>query len=727
MATVCPHRTFTLSCIAIAALASFTSPACSKKESPPPSASTVAEPGTAAAPTATKPTVATVDAARITNADAQPHNWMSHGRDYAEQRFSPLDQVNRDNVGTLGLAWYYDIEVERGMEATPLVIDGRMYTTSGWSIVYALDARTGKQLWVYDPQVPRDWARRACCDVVNRGVAAWGDKVYVGTIDGRLVALDAATGHVAWDVRTTDASKPYTITGAPRVINGKVIIGNGGADLGVRGYVSAYDAATGTMVWRFHTVPGNPSDGFENPAMETAAKTWTGQWWQYGGGGTVWDSMAYDAELDLLYIGVGNGSPWNRDIRSPDGGDNLFLSSIVALKPNTGKYVWHYQTTPGDSWDFTATQHIVLLDLTIDGAERKVLVQAPKNGFFYVIDRTDGTLISANNYVPVTWATHVDKETGRPVEADNARYPDPAKPNLSFPGPFGGHNWHPMAYSPKTGLVYLPAQELPFVYQKDAGFKFWDGEWNLGARYAAAALPEDPAELNKTLPLFKGRLLAWNPVTNEKAFSVEHPGPWNGGILATAGGLLFQGTPGGEFAAYRDDNGEKLWSMQAQTGVVAGPMSYSVAGEQYIAVSVGWGTVFGLVVPGEQRAVSRVLAFKLGGTGTLAPRTTAATVPWPSRDAMPKASGRKKQIAAGREIYLARCVWCHGDGAKSGGVLPDLRKLDKTRHEVFNQVVLDGVYSARGMPGYKHLLSPADVEAVRQYVIARAYATRPPD
>ena len=675
------------------------------------------------------PSVRPVDAARIAAADqtdGEAHNWLSPGRTYGEQRYSPLAKINRTNISQLGLAWYYDIEIERGMEATPLVIDGRMYTTSGWSLVFALDAKTGEELWTYDPKVPRDWGRRACCDVVNRGVAAWSDKIYVGTIDGRLVALKAQSGEVVWDVNTIDRTKPYTITMAPRVVKGKVIIGNGGAELGVRGYVSAYDAETGQLAWRFYTVPGDPSKPFEDRAMQMAAQTWTGEWFKYGGGGTVWDSMAYDPELDLLYIGVGNGSPWNRDIRSPGGGDNLFLSSIVALNPDTGAYVWHYQTTPGDSWDFTATQHIMLLDLTIEGTPRKVLVQAPKNGFFYVIDRTNGKLISAKNYVPVTWATHVDPATGRPVETKNARYPDPKTPNLQFPGPFGGHNWHPMAYSPRTGLVYLSAQELPFIYQKDAEFKFVEGEWNLGAKYSAAALPEDPAELSKLLPLLKGRLLAWDPVKNEKAFSVEHPGPWNGGVLATAGGLLFQGTPGGAFAAYRDDNGEKLWSVQAQTGVVAGPISYQVDGEQYLAVSVGWGTVFGLIVPGNQRAVSRVLAFRVGGNKELAPRTSSAmAMKWPAPAMMPALSGTPAQIAAGKETYLTRCVWCHGDAAMSAGVLPDLRMLDKTKHAVFNTVVLEGTLSARGMPGFKHLLSADDVEAVRQYVIKRAHDSRP--
>jgi PQQ-dependent dehydrogenase (methanol/ethanol family) len=339
-----------------------------------------------------------VDAARLSAADSEPGQWMSHGRTYDEQRFSPLKQITTDNVKDLGLAWFADLDTNRGQEATPIVVDGTMYITTAWSKVKAYRAATGEKLWEYDPQVPGAWGVNACCDVVNRGVAVWEGKVFVGTLDGRLVALEAPTGKVLWDVNTIDREKPYTITGAPRVVKGNVLIGNGGAELGVRGYVSAYDAATGKLNWRFYTVPGNPAMPFENPALEMAAKTWNGEWWTLGGGGTVWDSMAYDPQLDLLYIGVGNGSPWNHTYRSQGKGDNLFLSSIVALKPEDGSYVWHYQSTPGESWDHTATQQIVLADLEIDGMKRRVVMQAPKNGFFYVLDAKDGTLISAKNF-----------------------------------------------------------------------------------------------------------------------------------------------------------------------------------------------------------------------------------------------------------------------------------------------------------------------------------------
>ncbi len=665
--------------------------------------------------------VTSVDANRIANADKEPGNWLSHGRTYGEQRYSPLKQINAGNVSKLGLGWYFDMPERRGIEATPLVIDGRMYTTSAWSVVYALDAKTGKELWVYDPEVPKSWGAVACCDVVNRGVAAWGDKVYVGTIDGRLIAIDAKTGEKAWEVNTIDRDKPYTITGAPRAVKGKVIIGNGGAELGVRGYVTAYDAETGKQAWRFYLVPGNPADGFEDKAQEMAAKTWTGEWWKYGGGGTAWDAMAYDPELDLLYIGVGNGSPWNRDVRSPQGGDNLFLSSIVAVKPETGEYVWHYQTTPGDTWDYTATQHIMLLDLEIDGKARKVLVQAPKNGFFYVLDRATGELISAENYVPVTWAERVDPKTGRPVETANARYHDPKNPQLTFPSAFGGHNWHPMAYSPQTGLVYFSAQEIPMVYGQDENFEYKPGFWNLGIDFAKTSLPEDPDEAKKIAAMLKGRLLAWDPVNNKEAFSVEYPGPWNGGVLATAGGLVFQGTPGGEFIAYDAKDGNKLWSTQAQTGVVSGPISYEVDGEQYVAVTVGWGTAFSLVAAGaKQTPISRVLTFKIGGAEKLPPIEVAADEFPPP----PPVTGSAEQIAEGRQLYLTRCFMCHGDAAMAGGVLPDLRKLTPEKHAAWNDFVLRDQTHSLGMPQFQKILTPEQSEAIHQYVIKRAHDTR---
>ena len=482
--------------------------------------------------------------------------WLSHGRTYDEQRFSELNQITSENIDRLGIQWFADLDSNRGHEATPIVSDGVMFTTGAWSVVYAHNALSGKLLWKYDPRVPKEKAYFVCCDVVNRGVAIWEGKIFFGTLDGRLIALDAKTGSLLWEKMTVDDSKPYSITGAPRIIKDKVIIGNGGADFGVRGYVSAYDTNSGEMAWRFFTVPGNPDDGFENSAMEMASETWKGaKWWEFGGGGTVWDSMAYDPDLDLLYIGTGNASPWNYKIRSPGGGDNLFVSSIVALKPETGEYVWHYQTTPGDNWDYTATQHIILADLTIKGESRKVLMQAPKNGFFYVIDRTNGELLSAEKYVQATWATHIDLETGRPVKTELGNYDEAEK--LIFPGALGGHNWMPMSYNPKTGLVYIPAQELYMPMKRDEEYEYDEKGWNTAGDLTVMAPPKNLLQLMLLARSIRGRLSAWDPVQQKEVWNQYLTLPWNGGTLSTDGNLVFQGTSDGELVAYDARTGEK--------------------------------------------------------------------------------------------------------------------------------------------------------------------------
>ena len=661
--------------------------------------------------------------ARLTAADSEPQNWLAHGRTRDEQRFSPLSRINDDNVADLGLAWHYDLPDNRGQEATPLVVDGVLYTTSAWSKVHALDAVSGELLWNYDPQVPGEWAVHACCDVVNRGVALWGNSLFVGALDGRLIALDAKTGKLQWETLTVDREWPYTITGAPRVAKGKVFIGNGGAEFGVRGYISAYDANTGELVWRFYTVPGDPSKPFENEIMKASAETWSGEWWKLGGGGTVWDSMAYDPELDLLYFGVGNGSPWNQAFRSPEGGDNWLLSSIVAVRPDSGEYVWHYQTTPGEEWDYTATQHMILADLEIAGELRKVIMQAPKNGFFYVIDRTSGTLLSAEPVVPVNWASHIDLKTGRPVESPTARYRLSGTTQLITPGPLGAHNWHPMSYSPDTQLVYLPAQELSFPYQSAAKLEVKSLAANLGVDVSAASMPQDPAIKKQIMDSVRGHLAAWDPVRQKEIWRVQHPGPWNGGVLSTAGNLVFQGTAGGEFTAYSADRGAKLWSFPAQTGVVAPPVTFSVDGEQYVSVLAGWGGIFPLITgeishkSGKQKNISRVLTFKLAGEGKLPEENyravTAANLPAPSTDV--------KMIAEGKAIFDRYCAPCHGDAAVSGGVLPDLRySAVLISTELWYQVVLDGLFEARGMVGFGAELSKSDADVVRAYIVKRA-------
>lgn len=665
---------------------------------------------------------AQVTGERLINANAEPGSWMSHGRTYDEQRFSPLTGIDEDNVSGLGLAWSFDLKTERGIEATSIVVDGVMYTTSAWSIVHALDPRTGERLWSYDPGVPKEKAKHTCCDVVNRGVAVWNGQVFLGALDGRLIALNAATGKVNWAVETFDTTLPYTITGAPRVVKGKVLIGNGGAEFGVRGYISAYNAVDGSMAWRFYTVPGNPALPFESDAMKMAAKTWNGTWWELGGGGgTVWDSMAYDPDLDLLYFGVGNGTPWNQEIRSPGGGDNLFLSSVVAVRPDTGQYVWHYQTTPGETWDYTAAQHIILAELELEGKNRKVLMQAPKNGFFYVLDRATGELLSANNYINITWATHVDMETGRPVEVPAARYTE--EPFLVFPSYLGGHNWHPMSYNPQTGLVYIPVLDFPATYAQESEFTYKPGIANLGTDGIIGGLPDAQAERDAIGAIILGRLLAWDPVKQEEAWRVEHKGPWNGGTLSTAGNLVFQGTADGNLVAYSADNGEKLWEFPTQTGVVAPPIAYEIDGEQYISINVGWGGAFALVFGEYVQAeslpnVSRVLTFKLGADGALPDVEWRPTVVFNP----PVLEADADTLDTGLLLYQNTCMGCHGLNAVSGLLIPDLRGTAYLWDaKGWHDVVRGGKLRDRGMAGLAEHLEVADSEAIRQYVIQQAH------
>ena len=667
--------------------------------------------------------VAWVDDARIASADSEPHNWLAHGRDWHEQRFSPLRQINDETVSELGLAWYLDLDTNRGQEATPIAVDGVLYSTSAWSKVQAIDAKTGRLLWQYDPEVPGIWDVRACCGVQNRGAAVWKGNVYSATLDGRLLALKAATGELVWEVNTTDQEQSYTITGAPRVFDDKLVIGNGGAEYGVRGYVSAYDTVTGELLWRFYTVPGNPADGFEDDTQAMAATTWTGEWWSQGGGGTAWDSFAYDPELNLVYIGTGNGSPWSRKHRSPEGGDNLFLASIVAVDADTGEYAWHYQTVPGDTWDYTAVQHMVLAELSIDGRERKVLMQAPKNGFYYVLDRETGELISAENIVPVNWATHVDPDTGRPVETRDARYDETLAAKVIAPGAGGAHNWQPMSYSPQTGLVYIPAKQEPFIYKFDESYEPKAMGMNLGIEFW-----EDPDEVIGLGPEhgedFQGFLLAWDPVEQREAWRVTHPLFENGGILSTAGNLVFQGTAEDRLAAYDATTGEALWSTDTHTGVLAPPVTYSVDGEQYVAVVAGWGAVSanaaGVVLnaDGKRRNISRVLAYKIGGSATLPEKA-----PLPERLPPPDRFGSEEQVAAGAALYGRYCMICHGVAAVSGGALPDLRHSPMTASDAaFSSVVIDGVYLDKGMASFADVLTPEDAEAVRAFVVERANA-----
>ena len=527
--------------------------------------------------------------ALATKLAAQPPadlGWPQHGFDADETRYSPLAQIDVGNVQRLQVAWRWEIPKDGArLETTPVVVDGVLYGTGPRSYVFALNAATGETVWSWDSAIPleENGGPRACCGDVNRGVAVSGGKVFVGLLDGRLTALDHADGSVRWTVQTTPPGSDYTITGAPRVAGGdKVIIGNGGAEYGVRGYVTAYDVETGEQLWRTYTIPGNPALGHEGDAMAEAAKTWTGEWWTAGGGGTVWDAIVHDDDAGLVYVGTGNGSPWNRDHRSPGGGDNLYLSSILALDADDGEIVWHYQTTPGDDWDYTATQPLMLLEIeTTSGQTRPVIVQAPKNGFFYVLDRITGELLSAEPFADdLTWATHVDVATGRPVEAPGARYGLTGIGLYISPGPRGAHNWHTMSWNPAAGLVYLPVQNANYYYAKTDTYDYVAGRWNTGTvRGASASRPERP-------PL-KGPanvLLGWNPSQNQEAWRVPARGG-HGGTMSTAGNLVFWGT-GSRLAALNAATGEELWSADVGRGT-GSPVTYSIGGRQYVVVAGG--------------------------------------------------------------------------------------------------------------------------------------------
>lgn len=669
---------------------------------------------------------AKVDASRLLKAEKEPHNWMTHGGTYAEAHYSPLAQINTTNIANLKLAWYADFDTNRGQQATPLVVDGVMYTSTSWSKVYAYDAATGKELWRFDPKVPGTIAKSVCCDLVNRGVAAWNGKIYVGTLDGRLIALDAATGKEVWSVVTVDQSKPYSITGAPRAFKGKVIIGNSGSEYGVRGYVTAYDAETGKLAWRFYITPNpdNKPDGAASDKihMEKGYFTWgDGAWKQTGGGGTAWDAIVYDPDFDQIIVGTGNPNPWSWKARSGNQGDNLFVASMLALDANTGEYRWHYQQTPGDDWDYTSVQPIILSELNINGTKRKVALHAPKNGFFYVVDRKSGKLISAEQFATVNWASGVNIESGRPVVYEQARYGITGGDFLAIPGPFGAHNWHPMAYSPKTNLVYLPVQNIPFGYADDGSFKYQPGHgaWNLGITSKQNAGPQDEPERKIQAMRTEGHLVAWDPVRQAEAWRVNHGGVASAGVLATGGDLVFQGTPDGRFVAYRADTGQKVWSWQGFDGIVAGAMSYAVKGDQYIAVLAGFGGSNALHVPFFMNAKvgknGRVLVFKLGGSATLPDNTKPVLEAMVAPDKF-----TDEQVAKGGQLF-GNCVFCHGFGMNTNNMVPDLRRSPiPSNRAAFEEIVLKGALESKGMPGWGKTLSPEDSEALRAYIASRA-------
>ena len=652
--------------------------------------------------------------------------WLNHGRTYKEQRYSPLTDINKNNVNELDLAWSFKFDTARGMEATPILHDGVLYVSTGWSHVHAIDARSGDELWHYDAKVPKSQLAKTCCGPVNRGVAIWQKdnssplQIFFGSLDGRLIALDAKTGKENWSVQSTPTDGNYSITGAPRIVKDMVIIGNGGGELGVRGYITAYDVSSGEMRWRFYTVPGDRNKPQESEALKKALPTWSGEEWYKlgGGGGTVWDSIVFDPELDILYIGTGNGSPWNRDLRSPGGGDNLYLSSIVAINPDYGKYIWHYPTTHADNWDYTATQQMILAEIEINNEIRSVIMQAPKNGFFYVLDRKTGELISAEKFGHVTWATHVDMETGKPVESEFADYQENGGSYI-WPSPYGAHNWQPMSYSKKTGYIYIPVQTIPayFSGQKEVSYKV--NRWNTGVNLNESRSPASWVAAKASLDaLVYGELVAWDPIKQERAWTVRHPKPSNGGTLSTAGDLVFQGTWDGAFAAYDALSGDQLWQYQSDSAILAGPITYELDGEQYVAVTQGSGGVVMLTIGEEIRKnfvnQNRLLVFKRGDFNL--ERLTANNTMASLESVKFEHDLDIARVKNGEYLYHNNCASCHGLDAKSNYVVPDLRYMSEETHDNFATIVLGGSLTHKGMIGFYETLSLDDVGMIHDYL-----------
>ena len=651
--------------------------------------------------------------------ESEGSNWLAFGRTYSETRFSPLDQINRETVKNLGIEWFLELPDDRTLVSTPLAVDGVLYFTGSYSKTRAVDARTGELLWEYDPEATTHAGDRLqnMWDT-SRGLAYWKGKVLIATIDGRLLALDAKTGTRLWETLTVDPSKALYITDAPKVFRGKVLIGNGGSEhTAARGYVTAYDVETGEQLWRWYVVPGNPADGFENEAMKRAAETWTGDWWKYGGGGNVWHGITYDPEFNQIIMGTGNGTPWNRRIRSPGGGDNLFLCSLVALDADTGEYKWHYQTVPGETWDYNSNMDVILADLELEGRSVKALLHAPKNGFFYVIDRSNGKLLSAEKIAKVTWASHIDMETGRPVENPAARYADGEE--LVWPSTLGAHSWHAMSYNPQTGLAYLPTIEMPGLFSdKGVDLKAWQSV-DFRMRFGLNFEGDTPKDWGSAV------LLAWDPVRQQKAWSVDLPPSWNPGTLTTAGGLVFQGQADGDFVAYDAATGTALWSVNLGLGISAPPITYAVDGRQFVSLLVGWGgggLLFGSHAAQHGWAYRahprRLFTFALGGEVPVPyspPPVFAQPVDVPDFEIDPALA------AEGAKVWTESCLWCHGGAAVSGGTAPDLRESRLAQDfEAFRAMVRNGL-AERGMPAFR---SHSDAEIQQLYHFIRSEARK---
>ena len=660
-------------------------------------------------------TAAAVDAARLMRGTDDPSQWSHYGGSYNEQRFSPLTAINDSNVQDLGLAWFMDYDTNQNQHGSPLYIDGVIYVSTARNVLHAIGAKSGERLWTYTPLV----VPNPNLGLVNRGIAAYDGKLYMGMLDAHLVALDANTGQEIWNTDTVPAStglteemrKQYSITMAPRVAKGKVFIGGSGGEFGARGWMAAYNAETGAEEWRFWTVPDDPAKGYEGqPHLAVAAETWPDdiEYWKYGGGGTVWDAGVYDPVTDLLYFGTGNGTPWNREMRDPDDGDNLFVASIIAVDPDTGEYVWHYQETPGDSWDYDAVSPMMTADLEFNGTLRHVVLHPSKNGMMYVLDAATGELISGDAFTGVTWNSGVDMATGRPIEVPGARYE--TEPFNIGPGAPGGHTWHPNAFSPLTGLIYIPTWEnysaMAPQQMPESGIP---PLISFGGQIDRATLKPHDKQSND------GWLQAWDPVQRKMVWESPRGPRWTSGVLATGGNLVFMGNSNGnQLAAYNATNGQQLWTFDAQSAVYAAPITFELDGEQYIAASVGGTAQGNYFAP----SYGRMLVFKIGGTAALPPNVTYT----PPELNPPPATAAPEVIARGGEVYAANCAVCHGNnGVQQRSSFPNLTLSALLySQEGFDQVVLQGARIQRGMASFADKLTAEDSVAVREYVIARA-------
>ncbi len=668
-------------------------------------------------------------------------DWDNPGGDWAESHFSRLTDISKENVGELGLAWEYDLGSARVQEATPVVIDGVMYTSGNLGRVYALNAATGEELWTFTPEVDMQYNRYACCDQANRGVAVADGKVIVGSLDGWLYALDAKTGAVAWKADTLpDRTRGYTVTGAPEVAGNLVIIGNGGAEYDTRGFVTAYDIRSGKQAWRFYTIPHDPKEGpQETEELEAALTTWSKDTrWEIGGGGTAWDAITYDPEFDQVIIGTGNGGPYPQAIRSPGGGDNLYLNSLVALDRKTGAMKWYFQETPTDSWDLTATQPMLLADLAIDGAKRKVIVHAPKNGFLFVVDRETGKPLAANAVVRTSWASGWNLQTGKPVLTPEASDYSKA-PKIVFPSSAGARNWYPAAYDPGRNLYFAswidmgnlmfipPGQENPphrrQAMNADAALIFTSD-----LQAALPSLPPPLQEAVKALPQwqwvkdkpFASQMRAIDPVTGKVKWAADFDG-WQdrGGVLATQSGLVIHGTISGKLVVRDADTGKVLKTIDTGSSILAAPMTYRVDGVQYVAVQTGWGGGGWGFVPAYAAAyakgnANRLLVFKLGGGDVPIPPDLPPLEPAPAPPA--QAPGvTPEMIAMGGALFTENCSGCHSNQPRAP--LPDLRRIAPGTHDVFDQIVLEGLLKPNGMPQFDDLLTADQVKAIHAFLI----------